>query len=242
MYPWRMVTIYTVAFNESFFLPYMVEHYRKMFPKCRIVVADNQSTDDTVDKAKELGCEVEEFDTGGTYKESAQMQIKNHAWKRAETDWVIVCDVDELGYIDEKALRVEASMGTSVVRFNGYEMVGMSEEISVPSMSRGVPSRGYSKSILFDRTKIREIDYLPGAHVARPKGDVVHSKTAYTLGHYKWLSTQYVVDRYRMVGARIHPENVRNGWGTHYLRPERAIIADIARLRASSVEVPLPSE
>ena len=111
-----MITIYTITYNEGLLIQFMIDHYRERFPGCRIVVYDNISTDDTVKIALANGCEVIPYDTGGQLQDSRYIQIKNNCWKDAKTDWVLVCDLDELLDIDEAELRREESLGTTMVR------------------------------------------------------------------------------------------------------------------------------
>jgi glycosyltransferase involved in cell wall biosynthesis len=49
-----MVTIYTITYNEELMIEFFINHYRKKFPGCEIVVFDNYSTDKTVEIAKKI--------------------------------------------------------------------------------------------------------------------------------------------------------------------------------------------
>ena len=42
------ITVYTIAYNEELMIPHFIAHYRKQFPNCKIVVFDNESTDNTI--------------------------------------------------------------------------------------------------------------------------------------------------------------------------------------------------
>jgi hypothetical protein len=45
----------------------------------------------------------------------------------------------------------------------------------------------YDKILLFNKSKITDINYDPGCHSASPKGIVKFSKNTYNLLHYKYL-------------------------------------------------------
>ena len=90
------ITIYTMAFNEELLLPYMIKHYRSRFPNCNIVVYNNNSTDNTKQIAESNNCEVIFYNTNNQVNDDMLRNLKNNCWKTALTDWVVVCDVDEM--------------------------------------------------------------------------------------------------------------------------------------------------
>ena len=109
-----MITIYTIAYNEEIMLPHFIKWYRERFPNCRIVIHDNESTDDTVKIALENNCEVISFDTKNKFEDAIHMNIKNQCWKEAKTNWVIVCDTDELLDIKQEILLLEEKQDTTI--------------------------------------------------------------------------------------------------------------------------------
>jgi glycosyltransferase involved in cell wall biosynthesis len=121
-----MVTIFTVAYNEEIMLPFFIKWYRKRFPNCRIVVYDNESTDDTVKIALENNCEVITYCTNNQLSDSKYLEIKNNCWKDATTDWVLVCDVDEMLDINFKNLE---NCKYDIIQGKGFEMCGEGEDI-----------------------------------------------------------------------------------------------------------------
>src|SRR3989344_130794 len=111
-----MITVYTLAYNEQLLIQFMIDHYRARFPGCTIVVYDNMSTDNTVKIAHVNNCKVIPFDTNNQYQESRQVQIRNDCWKKAKTDWVLVCDMDELLDIYEAELKTEEESSATIIR------------------------------------------------------------------------------------------------------------------------------
>src|SRR3989338_8384979 len=119
----KMITVYTLAYNEELLIQFMIDHYRTRFPGCRIVVNDNMSTDNTVKIARANGCQVIPYDTNNQIQDRRYMEIKNNCWKDAKTDWVLICDMDELLEINANQLKTEEKSGTTIVRSTFYTMV-----------------------------------------------------------------------------------------------------------------------
>lgn len=81
-----MITVYTIAYNEERMLPFFIKWYRDRFPDCRIVLYDNQSTDNTVKICEDNNIEVITYFTNGEMRDSALRDIKNNCWKESLTD------------------------------------------------------------------------------------------------------------------------------------------------------------
>ena len=113
-----MITIYTITYNEQFILPHFIKWYRDKFPDCRIVIYDNESTDNTVGIAYENNCEVVFYSTNNKLTDSKYLEIKNNCWKDANTDWVVVCDADEFLEVDKNMLNTDQT----IYKSKGYNM------------------------------------------------------------------------------------------------------------------------
>ena len=221
-----MVTVYTITYNEEVILPYFIKHYRSRFPNCRIVVYDNMSDDRTVEIAKENNCEVIFYDTGGKLSDSKYLDIKNNCWKTATTDWVLVCDADEFLNINEQDLIKEFENGVTLIKSEGYNMVDKREDTSIldiENVKHGFRAVQYDKSYLFNKSKIREINYAPGCHSAQPKGEVILSNNRYLALHYIYLSEDKMVKKYLTFAQRLSEENKIRQWGVHYLKSEAEV-------------------
>lgn len=232
------ITIYCLAYNEQFMLPFFIEHYRTCFPDCHIVVYDNESKDKTRDIAEASGCEVRTFQTGDTLCDRTYLKIKNSCWKDAKTDWVLVCDVDELCEITTGSLAKNMMDETTILRFRGFNMVNQKDELISPfEIKEGLRSESYDKSYCFNKKYIQEINYLVGCHKAVPQGKVIPSREVYKVRHYKYLHLPYMIKRHGEFAKRMNPVNKKHGWGGHYLYTPEQITQEFNEARKNAVIV-----
>lgn len=232
-----MITIYTISYNEEIFIKFMIDHYRSRFPDCRIVVYDNMSSDNTVKIALDNNCEVIPYDTNNQIQDSKYLEIKNSCWKTALTDWVLICDVDELLNINENDLRSEELSGTTVIKSEGYNMINMEDNYDLANIKYGSRCSPYDKSYLFNKKFINEIKYSPGCHACSPQGKFVKSDKAYLLYHYKCINPDFQAARYTSYAARLSPENKQHNWGAHYVQAEQDIRNGYVAWRASAIKI-----
>ena len=232
-----MITIYTIAYNEAFMLPVFVQHYRRMFNNCRIVVYDNLSTDNTAQLARQLGCEVHRYDTNGKLDDLTYLTIKNNCWKSAQTDWVAVVDVDELIDVNLRTIIDMGNEGSSIARFEGYNMVNLADNMNITGINHGVRAADYDKAYLFNRSKITEINYGPGCHWCNPVGEVQYSANVYRCYHYKYINADYMIRRHKAFAQRLSDENKRKGYGGHYLNSGQQIRNEFNNARQQAVKL-----
>lgn len=232
-----MITVYTICFNEEFMLPYFIRHYRTIFPGCHIVVYDNESTDKTVEIAISKSCEVRTYKTDGKLDDNTYLRIKNNCWKDAQTDWVLIADCDELCCIGEKELKHQDSSGVSIVRFHGWNMVNLSDDLKMSDIKHGIRSASYDKAYLFNKNYISDINYNPGCHTCAPSGYVEYGKDSFVCCHYKYIHPDYMVNRHRMFAARLSDENLKRGYGGHYLYSEEQIREEFNQARKQAIKI-----
>jgi glycosyltransferase involved in cell wall biosynthesis len=215
------IEIYTVCFNEERILPYFLRHYSQYG---KIVVYDNYSTDSSVEIAQNGGAEVRLFDTRGQFDDTTNVSIKENCWKGSQAEWVIIVDMDEfvyhpdlIGYLsNSKATIIEPIMFDMFTycfpTTSGqiYDEVKCGHE-TWPKMNIICPS------------EIKEMNYIPGCHLAEPTGNVIIERTneVKTL-HMKHLGREYTIARNQSYGARLSQKNRDLKLGTHLLRtPEQ---------------------
>ena len=222
-----MITIYTITFNEELIMPFFINHYRLRFPNCNIVVYDNKSIDNTVKIAKDNSCEIRPYDSGGVQDEPLLIHTKNNCWKDATTDWVLVCDTDELLDITEQELIYEESLGTTKIVSESWQMVNLEDEFDFHNIEHGwrelhqdVFCLAYDKHLLFNKKYVQDINYAPGCHSNNAYGTIKNSSKFYPLLHYKYLSPSIFVKKQRVNRTRQSEMQKQNGWGCSCLRPD----------------------
>lgn len=283
------MTVYVLTYNEALMLPFFIAHYRRNFPGCRIVVYDNGSDDDTVDIAVESGCLVSFNNTNGQLDDIRYLEIKNNCWKAdlpaditlrncPAKEWVIIADCDELLDVNAADIAYEESVGTTLIKGKGYNMVNMSTVHSPQSIvilsdseetehsniaerrsfvpqddnkavdcgpwttdpstiTHGVRDESYDKIYCFDTRKITGINYLPGAHLAKPEGKISYAQRAYVARHYKYLSPEHMIAKYAQNAARLSDSNRRFGYGRHYLQTPEYIHAEFENQRKQAIKL-----
>lgn len=218
-------------------MQFMIDHYRERFPGCKIVIYDNMSSDKTVEIAKANDCIVIPFDTNGKMVDSRHVKIKDSCWKTAQTDWVIVCDLDELLDINTDQLHAEEKLGTTIISAKTYDMINMRNNLDIAGIRYGIPSPIPSKVTMFNKRYIQEINYEIGCHDCRPTGKVVFSKNAYKLYHYASLGEDATIKRFSERAKRLSTENLENRWGYHYLMSPQEIRDEYVAERRKAVKV-----
>lgn len=232
-----MITIYTIAYNEELQIQFTIDHYRKRFHDCKIVVYDNMSTDNTALIAKNNNCVVIPYDTNNTIMDSKYLEIKNNCWKTASTDWVLICDVDELLDINESQLQEEAFHGNTIIKSKGFNMINMEDNYDLDNITYGVRSEPYDKYYLFNKAYINNINYMPGCHKANPIGLIKLSNEYYNAYHFNFINIDLSIKKYKEYGKRLSPENIKNGWGFHYLYTEEKIKDEFTALRKAAIKI-----
>lgn len=218
-----MITLHCIAYNESVFLKYMIDHYRARFHGCTIVVHDNESTDDTVKIALDNGCEVRPYPSNGQHDDMSMTHLKNNCWKDAKTDWVLVCDPDELLNINEEQLKQEEALGNTIIRSEGWNMVNMEDNYDFDNIKYGTRVPQYDKSYLFNKKYLSDINFSAGCHSCNPVGIAKRSDNVYKLFHFHAVNPDYLVERYQWTARRLSENNKRNGMGTYNIRTEAQI-------------------
>ncbi len=214
------ISIFVICYNEEIILQKFIEHYRTRFPNCEITIYDNMSTDNSRQIAIKNDCKVLEYDSNNEIRDDLYLEIKNNCWKQAKTDWVLICDTDEFLDINQEQLEKE---DCSIILSKGYNMVNLEDDLIFDNIKFGIRAKQYDKYYLFNKSKIKEINYEAGCHSANPKGEIKFSKNVYNLFHYTMLSEQYLVDRYKRNFERLSKENKKYGWGIQYSDSEQTI-------------------
>lgn len=228
------IHVYAICYNEEYLMPFFLQHYFFHVGAKEITIYDNHSTDGTEKVIQQFREEypdnkvnVIKYDSGDAIRDDMYIQIKNTCWQDCQTDWVVVCDMDEFLYFENPVadtLQMLSEHNIDIVRCKGYEMVGdalpiFSSYESPMTMVQQLPFGAlrdvHNKCLLF-KTKLSEINYGYGAHSANTIGKVYESTRDIKMLHYKFLSLPYLIETYAARAKRLSDFNKQHGFGFHY--------------------------
>jgi hypothetical protein len=214
------INIFLLCYNESALLPHTVNHYKKYLPNCKITIYDNESTDNSVEIAKNLGCDIFSFSSNNIFDENIQIELRNSVWKKYNSGWIIMADMDEFLCVTEDELMKEMELGTTILQINGYEMIGESEKIGLTDIDLQQIDKYFvnhmeSKNLCFLREKIIDMNYGAGSHACNPTGNVVYSSNVYINKHMNTLGLKFLINKQIERYARNEKMRLK-GWNIHY--------------------------
>jgi glycosyltransferase involved in cell wall biosynthesis len=229
------VHAHILAFNEAETIRLTISHYQKICD--HITIYDNFSDDATREISEQMGCEVKLFGIKGVLDDKEYLKVKNHAWKNSDADWVIVCDADEILDVTIQDLKTATFYDRTIFKTHGWNI--FSNDLPKESWSEittGIPDSNYSKLVLFNPKKIKEINYVPGCHVAKPEGEVRYDDLELTMFHYKHVGgAQRIADRHALYNSRLSDWNKRWKCGHQYSEPRDQTIKYFNECLARSV-------
>jgi glycosyltransferase involved in cell wall biosynthesis len=241
------ITLYTFCYNEKEIIPYFLNHYSKIVDK--IVVYDNQSTDNSVELLKSFkGCEIEirDYITNNEIQDDTLIKVKNNCWKDDNSDYIIVVDIDEFIYHPNLREFLESHPDVDYFKPVGYDMVsdGVPTDYSkqiYEIIREGAPSINYSKKALFKREYVTETNFSYGCHAAhyRGKKPLVEyvSNGDLKLLHYKCIDLEYVIAKHKHYGERRSDYNKKMGLGLHYGFSRERIEQDFNTLKSNAKQI-----
>lgn len=224
------IHVYTICWNEEGMLPHFLRHYTSFCDQ--VFVYDNFSTDRSPSIClSHANVTLRQYDSGGQIRDDLYLSVKNNVWKRSrgKADWVIVCDIDEFLYAPDlrKLLEQLNQSEETLVRCKGFNMVSThyptEQEVIFETIREGVRSTSFDKVLLFRPDEIDEINFGPGAHSCNPIGSINYSDLDVKLLHYKYLSLDYNLQRYRLMASRLSDYNKKFHFGIHYGYSSRKI-------------------
>ena len=75
----------------------------------------------------------------------------------------------------------------------------------------------YDKVLVFNKLFINDMGWSHGCHISNPIGRKISwAQDRFTLLHYKYLTEDYIVSRYKCLKERQSWQNINNNWGHHY--------------------------
>lgn len=223
--------LFTQAINEEYLLPYMHEFYSKITGGNIIFnLYDNNSTDNTVEIAKNLGFNIFKAKSNGELRDDLLLHFKNNVWKNSKADFVIVCDVDEW-------INIPSDISNyTIIKSEGWNMVGDGEQTPA-QIDKGVYSFYYDKTCVFSPKHIQEINYTIGGHTCNPVGNLVYYPINPKLYHMKFISQEFLLKKYDLIKRSLSDINKMYGWSRHYLVSEQEIINEYREILKNSIKI-----
>jgi hypothetical protein len=215
------INIFILCHNEQVLLPLTVDYYKNIFPNSIITIYDNESSDNSVEIAKTLGCNVISWSSNNQNNVFMKADISNNCWKSVKSGWIISIDMDEWLCITEESLIQEQLKGTTVLQTQGIEMIGECssphlKNFNIGSINRGIFFDGESKCVCFFRPSIKEMNYISGCHKCTPIGNVKFSSTIYVIKHFSYLGLQFIINKSMNRYARSRSVSERFNMSKHY--------------------------
>lgn len=233
------IWVYTIAYNEAPFVKNFLRAYKDAE---KIIVYDNFSTDNTVQLLKKnKRVEIRPHDSGNEIRDDMYLDIKNNCWKeaRGKADWVIIVDFDEI-------FTRAVNTGTGKLKFDldlsdaydfrfhliqpcGYniflEAMPLYENINPLSYNlKGCYDTYSEKPCCFRPDKIREINFFPGCHEAKPEAFRGHVHILrvpqYKLLHFRYCNLELYFRKLNQYRRRMSDYNLISGLGGHYMWPD----------------------
>jgi glycosyltransferase involved in cell wall biosynthesis len=208
------IETYCLANNEEKLMPYFMRHYTQFSD---VILLESNSTDRTVDIAKDMGAEIWHYDREDEINDQWFMDVKNSCWRDSEADWVIIVDADEFVYHPDIKSILETTKSTIFLPrlFNMFSEKFPTTAGQIYEEVTGGRDGG-GKMNLFKPSEIKYINYGPGCHAANPIGNVKLNITSDILTlHMRFLSIEYVIERNMRAEKRLSDLNKSQGWGWH---------------------------
>lgn len=210
------IETYIMINNEEMLIPYIMRHYGQF---SKVIFLESNSTDNTVKLAHELGAEVRQYDMPDEINDKLHLEMKETCWKSSDADWVIVIDADEFVYHPEIIKLLQESKST-VIHPTFHNMFSETFPVTkgqiYDEVNMGTPDGDFwlSKMVLFKPKEIVKMNWAIGCHYAYPEGNVIiDNNSGIKTLHMRFLSRQYLIDKYERNCKRLSKINQDNGWG-----------------------------
>ena len=239
------VHLYAQCWNEEFMLPFFFRHYDPFVE--RYVIFDDGSTDGTLSLLRSHPrVDIRPFPKSDQESfVNSEQALSNECWKesRGEADWVIVTDVDEHLYHPQMVTYLTecAAEGVSIIPALGFQMIRddipSTCETLCEACTLGAPWAQMMKCSVFAPSRIREINFSVGRHVAAPLGEIVlPRRDEVMLLHYKYINLGRTHRRHLELLSCLRQVDLQNNWGHKYKWSFEQLKKDWAEVSVSAVE------
>lgn len=218
-----IVHIHVLCYNEEKIIPFILDYWNEIATK--VFVYDNNSTDNSIELLKnEKRFEIEIIPFGNdVLNDWFNRDFKNQIWKKSKNkcDFVIVSDFDEVIYspniMDE--LKYMKINNQTICNPISYDIISFlfpehDKNLLPHNILNGYDNSLYRKKILFNPNEIEEINFQVGCHFNRPIGNInYYDNSNIYLFHFKMLSPDYILYRYKKYVDRLSENNKNLGLG-----------------------------
>jgi glycosyltransferase involved in cell wall biosynthesis len=228
------VNVFLLCHNEEAIIRQTIEHYQRNLKDPIITILDNESTDNSANIAREMGCRIFSVQSNGIMNEFIQTEMKNGSgtWKSLEKGWVIIADMDEWLQVTQKQLLIEECKGTTVLSVQGYNMMSDSESTLLADVDLSNITFGYrysreDKNICFLLPFVDKMNFDCGAHNCSPTGTKIKfSETPYILKHMAWLGLPYFLMKMEQRRQRATIMSEQYGLNKHYYQSDEHFVRE----------------
>lgn len=199
--------VYALCYNESRLLPHFLRHYKQAD---RIIILDNESTDNSIDIIKSFNREYRIFKTEGCFNDIIHKDIKNSIWKGSKdiADFVIIQDLDEFIHFPEFPYDLKRGfynlklLNTNYVYCKGFEMCcsddlfdSIKDNNIINHICNGYEASNYNKCLIINPNTILETNYKEGSHELHPIPYSEPTNYNILLLHYKHMGVNWELNR-----------------------------------------------
>lgn len=138
------INLHTITNNNESIIEKFIDFYKQKSSDIIIYIWDINSTDKTIELAKEKGCIVKNYND--YYSEIDSW--KNNCWKNIPTELIIICEIDE--FID---LNKDLFYNCSLISTIGYDID------SLDKINEEKRNYNLDKICIFDPTVIKEMHF-----------------------------------------------------------------------------------
>jgi glycosyltransferase involved in cell wall biosynthesis len=232
-----LIHAFILCNNEEKLIPYLVRHYKQFV---KVIILESNSTDNTIDLARNAGAEVWSYDVKDEIDDTWFTHLKNNCWKESRADWVMIADADEFIYHPDIVNILKRSRAQIIQPrfFNMYSEVFPTTQGQIyEEVTKGIEQTSPKAKMNIFRPTIKEINYFPGCHEAFPGNVKIDTETPIKTLHMRNLSKEFIIERNLRARARNSQANRQNGWGVHVDWPQEKWIADFEEGLKQAVKI-----
>lgn len=206
------IETHIVTWNRADTIHLTVQYYQAF---SKVIVHDNFSTDQTRDILEALSAEVRLFGRAGVLDELEYLKVKNHVWKGSDADFVLLVDDDEIIYHPEliNVLQRAITNGDTIFKPKGFSIYSNDMPVNKwTEIMTGIPDEKYNKPCCFS-PRINEINYAPGCHEAKPRGDLKYNNELILLHYHGVGGVERMIKRHQEYEPRRQKSEFNMRWG-----------------------------